>query len=923
MPERMSPVLDMDFEFAEIIRKIYPDQAFIQDDGSVGFRESATIDGYMLGNPEYPVAKYRELINTCVSQNLLTVITARTGTGKSTNVPLFLLESGLYDRVVVTQPRVIAARNLQDHVSDNLTEDLKDPEHHLVGFRTAVEGNSTDENAIIYVTDGLQLMHEIAKNGINKNQVLIIDEYHERSSNMDALLAIAIKNGIRTVVMSATLDAESISEHYSEMTGSQVPVIEILGSNYEVEERESEDLYRTVVEMAKLEKDIIVFLPGRKEIDSAMGRLKGRVPSTYTMLALHGDQTPDEQQLAMNKYLGGKIIFSTSVGQTSITYEGITCVIDCGYERTMVLDEFGAEMLATQPSSRATSEQRKGRVGRMQDGDIYFRSQLPTMPQLPAVCDQLAYDVPEVQRMRLDDLQLKLTAFGNSIDSLPFFQQPSEIEVSRGQERLFRLGMLQKLGKTALDGYAISPQGERAARLPLDVHSARMVLESRKFGAKLELQMMAAAAVQQLNGITSTAKGMENWRHLTSETRSDVIASIDFMVNAMKRTEAEQAQSHIVNIRYNKALRAFNNLASKRNLDTSDLTMPDEQERELLLRCIVAGTDELFVSSGKSYKDHHGKKRQPVKSTSVTGGSEFVVGSPFSLQQVRNKKLVSHALIASATNVTFDLLCEVIPDRITTTVDRYYLDDKGTPHTEEIVSFDGYPTRHRVAGVAKPGPKLQKFIIDKIFSTEAFDHDLPPNIAKVRSAIGEFKKLQHRTDEKLGINYSIRQIIASTIRQTDYSAISLEAIDPFIDQQSVDDIVPEDIRQEILRGSPDMLTIVSGGQALDLPVVYYMNRAHVTIAEKYYHLLPFVVGNDHRVSVRPHAKAPYLGLENARDMYELSIARPSRNERRAGIANVPKLFPTAVSPSPENTRNTHQSNSRIQQNRRSNVSRLK
>lgn len=486
--------------------------------------------------------------------------------------------------------------------------------------------------------------------------------------------------------------------------------------------------------------------------------------------------------------------------------------------------------------------------------------------------------------MHLDDLQLKLTAFGNSIDSLPFFQSPDEEEVIRSRERLVRLGMLKDLGRTALNGYVITSQGEKAARLSLDVNSARMVLESRKYGPDVELMMMAAAAVQQLNGITATAKGMDNWRSLTKETRSDMIANIDFMIGAMRRTSEEQTEKNIINLRYAKAMRAFTNLAEKRDLDVYDLQIPNAEQRAQLLNCIIAGTDELFIAQGQGYRDYRGKKRQSLASTTLGEGSELIIGSPFNMQQARSKKIATHALISAATNVTMDMLREVIPERITTTIDKLYLDTDGIPRTEETVFFDGYATKHRISGTAEAGPQLQKFIIDQIFSNNKIERELPSNITKARQAISEFKKLQHRTDEYLGVDYSVQRIIETMIKQTDYTSLTLEDIDPFIDQEAVNHIVPDEIRKEILDGSPDVLMIKVQGQELEFAVEYYENKAHITVPERYYELLPFTIGNGHRVNVRPYAKAPYVGLEDARDAYELASERPSRDQRRGIVA---------------------------------------
>ncbi|HEU4830576.1 MAG TPA: helicase-related protein, partial [Candidatus Saccharimonadales bacterium] len=650
---------DVTSEFVKVVSESWPEQVYIDNDGNL-----QTIPEryeYRLGDNTQPVARYREHIVTTVSENLLTIITAKTGGGKSSNIPQYLFESGLFDKIAITQPRVVAARQLSEYVDKQIAKYINDDEHNLVGYQTAVEGKSSESNAILYVTDGLQLMREISKNGIQKNQVLVIDEYHERSGNMDALLAIAVEYGIRTVVMSATLDAKDLSEHYGEVIGEKVPIIDIPGANYEVNERESSDLDKEVIAAANQGKNILVFLPGRKEINSAMGRLRRRLPSSYTLLALHGDQTPEEQGRVFPSYPGGKIIFSTSVGQTSITIDDIDTVIDCGYERTQTLGDNGKYTLATQQSSRATADQRRGRVGRTKDGE-YIRAQLRGFPPLSSISETDAYDTPAIKRTRSEDLQLKLAAFDHSMDSLPFYELPDEQEITRGRERLARLGLFKKLGQTALDGFAITERGKRAARLPLDVYSARMVLESRKYGAAVELQMMAAAAVQQIKGITHTAKGMENWRKLTSESESDIIAGIDFMVAAMKRTEKEQESSHIVELRFKKSFRAFEQLAARRHLDVYDLTAPDDEQRELLKKSIVAGTDEIFIKSGlHAYKDSHGKKRQPVSSTIIQSGHELLSGSSFNLQQVRHKKIATHALISAASSVTIDTLREVVP----------------------------------------------------------------------------------------------------------------------------------------------------------------------------------------------------------------------------------------------------------------------
>jgi HrpA-like RNA helicase len=884
MSEQVTTQESVGTEFEGLIARSWPDQVYPDELGVL--RERLAESRYFLGNKDLPVARLREYIVDTVKDNLLTIITAATGTGKSSNIPPYLFESGAFDRVVVTQPRIVAARELKRYVDDEIATWLHDSEHDLVGYATAPESDSSDNNAILYVTDGLQLMHEIARNGITKDQVLVLDEFHERSRNMDALLAIAVKYGIRTVVMSATLDATGLSDHYSDILGVPVPVIDIPGVTYEVEERESDDLDSEVIAAARDGKNILVFLPGRKEINSAMARLERRVPSGYTLLTLNGDQTPDEQSKVFSSYAGGKIIFSTAVGQTSITIDDIDVVIDCGYERTSILDEEGDESLAIQPSSRATCDQRRGRVGRTKSG-LYVRAQLRGYPPLPSLDDATAYDIPAIQRSRTDDLQLKLASFGHSIDSLPFFDRPSDVEIARGGERLTKLELFKRLGKTALDGYAITPTGEKAAQLPLDVNSARMVLEARKHGPAVELQMMAAAAVQQVDGITSTVKGMSRWRKLSAEKNSDIIAGIDYFVAAMQRNADQRQKSDIVGLRFTKAFRSFEQLARKRNLDINDLTVPTDEQRDQLLRSIVAGTDELFILSGRmksgraSYLDNSKKrgKRHLLSSTSIEEDPHIVTGSRFNLQQVRSKRVGTTALISSASGVTMEMLTEVVPDRATTVIDSFKIDSSGVAHTDEVVYFDGHNTRQHISREAQASDALHRFIVEQIFTENKIDVMLPKNIAKAREIINGYLQLQHRTPENLGIPEALQEIMAKTRHEATHESRSFADIDPFIDLSEIAGILPQYIQDEIQEKYPDNISItLNNGQLIFAPVEYLPDndRACVTIAAQYFYLVPFAIA-DRRVSVRSTKRNPYVQLEIARDNYE----RPTRREIRA------------------------------------------
>jgi HrpA-like RNA helicase len=874
---------NLDNDFHEIVKREFPDQAYIQDDGTIGYRPSKNEDGYVFGNPNFPVARYRELILELISNNLITIVTARTGTGKSTNIPQYLLESGDYDRIYVTQPRVLATRELMIHVSSEIAEVTNDREHKAVGFRTAVEANYSDDNVIQFVTDGLQLMHEIYDQGVQSNEVLVIDEFHERSANMDALLAIAVQKGIRVVIMSATLDAVGLSEHYEAEIGTSVPIIDIPGVSHEVKEREATSFDQTIVDAAKEGKNILVFLPGRKEITSALSRIGRRVPKSYTLLSLSADQTPDVQKRVMSYYPGGKIIFSTAIGQTSITIPDIDVVVDCGYERTNTLEDDGVTPLATQVASRATSEQRRGRVGRTKPGE-YIIVAPSGFPPLPPKASRPEYDTPEIQRMRLDELQLKLQGFGHTILSLPFYQMPKEVEVLRSNERLSRLGLIKMVGEVALGGYELTEIGKIASKMPLDVNSARMLIEARKYGKEVELQMMAAVAVLQINGITLTQKGMNNWRSLSKEVDSDIIAGIDYMVEALLRTEEEQRVKHIVKLRYDKALRSFENLARRRNIDYSGLKKPDEAQRQQLHDSVIVGTSEVFVTHGKYYLDRRRQRRTPVSNSRIEDAPEFITGIAFNLQQVRSKKIITNHLINSATKTSYEELKRLIPERVSTRIDKLYVNPSGDPVTERTISFDGFSTLHKITVPADPGPELQRFIIEHIFSNKKLDGKSGPNILAVRAALNDLRDLQHKTTENLGIDYSIHQIVNDMLHTTNYMSQTFNDVDPFIDSSVMKNIIPNEVRKEIEDSAPMSIAVKLGRMPVNLPVMYRDNNAYVTAQGIYYSQLAPTIGHNHKMYVREPGFTKYHVWSDAFDDYKKQEAEDSRERRRGGKA---------------------------------------
>src|SRR5690606_9940445 len=212
-----------------------------------------------------PIADYRDEIVSLVDSSQVVLVTAETGAGKSTQVPQYLAEHG-YTKVIVTQPRILAARNLSRRVREEWALNHNEDSEPLIGYRTAHERDDHPDNRILYCTDGLQLVRELTGSGTDKGQVLVLDEVHEWNENMEVLLAWAKKRAehesrFKILIMSATIDTEPLAEYF----GTQA-VVNVPGRGFPVEKRRGSDIVSEL--MAQLDSpgaNTLVFLPGKAE----------------------------------------------------------------------------------------------------------------------------------------------------------------------------------------------------------------------------------------------------------------------------------------------------------------------------------------------------------------------------------------------------------------------------------------------------------------------------------------------------------------------------------------------------------------------------------------------------------------------------------------------------------------------------------
>jgi HrpA-like RNA helicase len=636
-------------------------------------KEKSSSSERVLGNPELPIWDYKQQIIDLVNSNQAVVLTAETGAGKSTQVPQFLAEAGY--SVVVTQPRVLAARSVSERVSEEAGID------NLVGYRTAKERDTHPDNEILFCTDGLQVVRELCGNGVDteKNQVLVLDEVHEWNINMEVLIAWAKERmksdpTFKVVTMSATLDGPALAKYFGETT----PHIEVPGRTFEVEKREGGHYIDEIVAQARLGKNILVFLPGKNEIDQAADALAAKSLGLPIIL-LHGQLDKNEQKKAFAHYSGGKIILATNVAQTSITIEDVDVVIDTGLERRNEV-RGGVEGLYLAPISQADSLQRAGRAGRTKEGE-YILSDIDSKP-VESLKERPAYAKPEIQRVRLDNVTLKLSATGFDIGKMDFFHQPKASDIEMSKTRLERLGALGAEGQ-------VTPVGRKMERMPLEAHFSRMLIEADKYPPEVRQKLIEVIAIQQVGGIVMNGKNKNGWKSLASNRDSDMLAELEVFKALQNIPRDKWYDYHVIGKNVGQVKSTAEHM--KRALGSKQEASGAVEDKDALLKCIAAGLiDQAWVRMYGGYTSVlDGGYERELSSSSCVTGADVVVGVPFDLQiKDRRGYDMTLMLLQSATRIKPEWLAEIAPQLVTETVeDAVKFEKNGDAVTDRVKRY--------------------------------------------------------------------------------------------------------------------------------------------------------------------------------------------------------------------------------------------
>lgn len=423
-----------------------------------------------------PASQIADAVNEALRKDGGAVITAPPGAGKSTLLPLTILE-GMQGggKILMLEPRRLAARQIAERMSDMLGEEVG----KTIGYRVRFEKKVSNDTRIEVLTEGIltrMLTNDATLEGID---VVIFDEYHERSINSDLALALTrlakdiIRPDMKIVVMSATINADLICKTLNlpliESEGRMFPV-EVRYGNEDIDINDVPSAVAAIIRKAHNENEgsVLAFLPGQGEIQKCAEMLDGTIGDTC-IYPLYGNLPPEQQRRAIAPMKEGerKVVLATPIAETSLTIEGIRIVVDSGLHRKLVFDgRTGLSHLETVRISKDMATQRMGRAGRMTEGVCY---RLWTKVSENRMEEQRK---PEILEADLAAMLLDIAAFGESdVESLPWMTAPERDAVYRAK------ALLQSLG--AIDGKGtITEIGKQMVSLPCHPRVSRMILHA-------------------------------------------------------------------------------------------------------------------------------------------------------------------------------------------------------------------------------------------------------------------------------------------------------------------------------------------------------------------------------------------------------------------------------------------------------------
>ena len=443
---------------------------------------------------DLPVSERVDDIKKTILAHQVIIICGETGSGKTTQLPKICLDVGLGKQKMIghTQPRRIAARSVAGRIADELNTPLGE----TVGYKIRFMDRVTKTTSIKVMTDGILLAETQNDPMLSQYDAIIIDEAHERSLNIDFLLGylsnlLRKRRDLKIIITSATIDVDKFSQHFDgapiiKVSGRTFPVDIIYSPLQKITDDSNESLedaiLRTINELVGNSGDILVFLPGERDIHDCKKFLGEKLIGKFEVLPLFSRLPINEQQKIFKPGGIRRVILATNIAETSLTVPRIKFVIDAGLARVVRYSpKLKIEQLLIEKISKASANQRSGRCGRIAPGICVRLFDEEDFEARPEFTD------PEILRSSLASVILKMAALKlGPVDKFPFIQSPSYRFIQDGYH------LLQELGAVDMEN-KILPLGIRLSKLPIDPSLGRILLESKKENCVQEALIIISA----------------------------------------------------------------------------------------------------------------------------------------------------------------------------------------------------------------------------------------------------------------------------------------------------------------------------------------------------------------------------------------------------------------------------------------------
>lgn len=611
----------------------------------------------LYGDRSLAIWKRMDEISQSISDNPVTFVVSPTGTGKSTQLPLRLLQDGKPSEMM--QPRRIAAEMVSERMSYHIDEMHAGKGERLVGCITADVNTVTPDTQAIVMTDGVML-HRLPRILAQENPpVLLFDEVHEGKRETDVALAVvanAMKTNpnIRIALLSATPNTEVYKEFFKKTLGIDMPSVELVERGHHIEDIELPDstMAQEAYKESREGRVSLCIVDGVRAIQDVTDEIHAQYREAGliapTIIGVHRNAPRSQVQAARHAYSGGKIIIGTNMLETSLTFPDVDTVIDGGLRKEPHINDEDEQSLNVTFASRSSMRQRRGRCGRTKPGRYIHTRQRAQDSFIPFDDEQrLEHSIPEIQRVEVDRTVLMVAAHGLDARKLDFPNNIPKKVVKQAKRYLYEIGALDDEGK-------ITEMGRKMNHLPLAPGIGRMVIESEQYSTQTRRQVLAIAASMESGGLAhNVSRVPQSWRGLVESDSSDFLAQLELFIAMDGMSHPEQIY-HRLDIKNNRdAQDVYTKLLKRTGVSHGKPELPTEKEIANIERCVLAGmASYLYRYEGQdTYQRVHdkaGTARELSNRSVVRGRPSLVVGHPYGFDTWESGDLVRKHIIEKA-----------------------------------------------------------------------------------------------------------------------------------------------------------------------------------------------------------------------------------------------------------------------------------